>query len=165
MEQERLPFPFARVVEQLADTAGPRGFPAYMKQFLFWCGFSIPAAVVLWYMVGFFRLGFPVIAVGIENHVVHLSRYMPAFYARINFLIIAFAYFTDLGILFSIWFFYVLTWLQIGLSCRMGLGEGLGEFAGTREKAAPALAKAIRGILRQDAASQQRRQRRGRKGR
>ena len=34
-----------------------------------------------------------------------------------------------------------------------------------RDKAAPALAKAIRGILRQDAASQQRRQSRGRRGR
>ena len=34
-----------------------------------------------------------------------------------------------------------------------------------RDKAAPALAKAIRGILRQDAASQQRGRRRGRRGR
>ena len=43
VEQERLTFPFAQVAEELAETAGPRGFPEYMKQPLFWIGFSIPA--------------------------------------------------------------------------------------------------------------------------
>ncbi len=135
VEQERLPFPFARVAEDLAETAGPGGFPAYMRGGLFWAGFAIPAFVVLWYIIGYFRPGFPVIAVGIENHNLQIGRYVPPFYARINFLIIAFAYFTDLQVLFSIWFFFLVTWTQIGVTARLGLAEGLGDFAGTREQA------------------------------
>lgn len=135
VEQERLPFPFAKVTEELAETAGPKGFPLYMRQPLFWMGAIIPAVIVLWYMIGYFRPGFPVITVGIQNQAISISRYVPHFYARINFLIMAFAYFTDLQILFSIWIFFVLTWLQMGITNRLGLAEGLGQFAGTREQA------------------------------
>ena len=135
VDQERLAFPFAQVAEELAETADVQGLPAQLRQPLFWIGAAVPAAIVLWYTIGYWHPGFPVITVGIRNTTVPLSRYVPHFYARINFLIVAFAYFTDLRILFSIWFFYVLTWLQIGITNRMGLAEGLGQFAGTREQA------------------------------
>ena len=135
VEQERLAFPFAQVAEELAETAGPKGFPAYMKQPLFWIGFSIPTIIVLWYIIGYFNPGFPVITLGIQNYNVPLGRYVPSMFGRINFLIIGFAYFTDLQILFSIWVFWVLTWVQIGMTNRLGFAEGLGEFAGTREQA------------------------------
>ncbi len=135
VEQERLPFPFAQVAEELAETAGPNGFPNYMKQPLFWAGFAIPAGIVLWYIIGYFDPGFPVITVGIQNYNISLGRYVPSLHGRLNFLIIGFAYFTDLQVLFSIWVFWVLTWLQIGMTNRMGLAEGLGEFAGTRQQA------------------------------
>ena len=135
VEQERLPFPFAKVVEALAETAGPRGFPAYMKGPLFWIGFTLPAVVVLWYCIGYFYPGFPVIWLGVEQHNMQLGRYLPPYYVRINFLIIAFAYFTDLQILFSIWFFHALTWAEIGLINRTGMGEGLGDLSGAREQA------------------------------
>jgi hypothetical protein len=51
------------------------------------------------------------------------------------FPVVAFAYFTDLQVLFSVWFFYILTWLQIGSTIRLGIAEGLGAYAGTREQA------------------------------
>ncbi len=135
VEQERLPFPFAQVAEELAETAGPKGFPNYMKQPLFWAGFSIPAFIVLWYIIGYFDPGFPVITVGIQNYNISLGRYVPSLHGRLNFLIIGFAYFTDLQVLFSIWVFWLLTWFQMGITNRMGLAEGLGEFAGTRQQA------------------------------
>jgi len=135
VDQERLSFPFAQVTEELAQTAGERGLPAQLRQPLFWIGAVVPAVIVLWYTIGYFRPGFPVVTVGIQNHVINVNRYVPQFYARINFLIISFAYFTDLQILFSIWFFYILTWLQMGITNRMGLAEGLGQFAGTRQQA------------------------------
>jgi hypothetical protein len=135
VEQERLAFPFAIVAEELAETAGSKGFPAYMKQPLFWIGFAIPALIVLWYIIGYFKPGFPVITLGIQNYNISLGRYVPSMFGRINFLIVGFAYFTDLQILFSIWVFWVVTWLQIGVTNRTGFAEGLGEFAGTREQA------------------------------
>ena len=90
---------------------------------------------MLWYIIGYFDPGFPVITVGIQNYNISLGRYVPSLHGRLNFLIIGFAYFTDLQVLFSIWVFWVLTWLQIGMTNRMGLAEGLGEFAGTRQQA------------------------------
>ncbi len=135
VDQERLPFPFAQVAEELAATAGPRGFPAYVKGRLFWIGFSIPAFIVLFYIVGYFRPDFPVITLGIENESVDLGRYVPSLHGRLNFLIIAFAYFTDLQMLFSIWFFWVFTWVQMGMINRIGIAEGLGALGGTREQA------------------------------
>ncbi|MDP6039779.1 MAG: hypothetical protein QGG64_14605 [Candidatus Latescibacteria bacterium] len=135
VEQERLPFPFAQVAEELAETAGPKGFPEYMKQPLFWAGFSIPSFIVLWYIIGYFDSSFPVITVGIQNYNIPLGRYVPSLHGRLNFLIVGFAYFTDLQVLFSIWVFWLLTWFQIGFTNRLGLADGLGEFAGTRQQA------------------------------
>lgn len=135
VDKERIPFPFSRVTEELAETAGPKGFPSYMGQPLFWAGVVLPSFIVFWYIIGFFRPGFPVITLGVENYNVNLGRYVPSLHGRINFLIIAFAYFTDLQVLFSIWFFWVLTWLQIGLTNRLGFAEGLGVLAGTRQQA------------------------------
>jgi hypothetical protein len=73
-----------------------------MKEGLFWAGFSIPAFIVLWYIIGYFSPGFPTIPIGIENRSIRFGRYMPFLHGRINFLIIAFAYFTDLQVLLSI---------------------------------------------------------------
>jgi hypothetical protein len=135
VDQERLTFPFAQVAEELAETAGPRGFPEYMKQPLFWIGFAIPAFIVLWYIGGYFNPGWPTIPLGIENRSINLGRYVPFLHGRINFLIIAFAYFTDLQVLLSIWFFWVFTWIQIGVTNRLGVVEGVGDFAGAMQQA------------------------------
>ena len=135
VDQERLPFPFAQVTLQLAATARSKGFPDLLKGRLFWIGFSIPACIVLLYIVGYFRPDFPVITLGIENRAVNLGRYVPSLHGRLNFLIVGFAYFTDLQMLFSIWAFWVFMWLQIGALNRIGVVEGLGDLAGTREQA------------------------------
>ena len=134
VEQERLTFPFAQVAEELAETAGPKGFPQYMRESLFWIGFSVPAFLVLWYIGGYFYPGWPSIHIGIENRTIRLGRYMPFLHTRINFLIIAFAYFTDLQVLLSIWVFWVLTWMQIGITNRLGVVEGVGDFAGVMQQ-------------------------------
>lgn len=101
---------------------------------MLWIGFSIPAAIVLLYIVGYFRPNFQVITVGIENSKIDLGRYVLFLHGRLNFLIVAVAYFTDLQMLFSIWFFWVFTWIQMGMVNRVGLVEGLGEFGGTVEQ-------------------------------
>lgn len=135
VDQERLTFPFATVAEELAETAGPKGFPQYMREPLFWIGFSIPAFIVLWYIGGYFNPGWPSIPIGIENRSIRLGRYVPPLHGRINFLIVAFAYFTDLQVLLSIWVFWALTWIQIGVTNRLGVVEGVGDFGGAMQQA------------------------------
>ena len=72
----------------------------------------------------------PTIPIGIENRTIRLGRYVPFLHGRINFLIIAFAYFTDLQVLLSIWVFWVLAWIQIGVTNRIDVVEGVGDFGG-----------------------------------
>lgn len=135
VDQERIPFPFAKVIESLAENSASGIFPSYTKNRLFWIGALIPAFVVFWYMIGYFRPDFPVITLGITGHKIGLGRFVPPFNVNFYFPIVAFAYFTDLQVLFSIWFFYILTWLQIWSTVRFGFAEGLGTYAGTRQQA------------------------------
>ena len=135
VDQERIPFPFAKVIASLAQNNTSGIFPTYTKNRLFWIGVLIPTFVVFWYMIGYFRPDFPVITLGVTGHKISLGRFVPAFNVNFYFPIVAFAYFTDLQVLFSIWFFYILTWLQIWSTVRFGFAEGLGTYAGTRQQA------------------------------
>ncbi|MBT4137534.1 MAG: hypothetical protein HOE48_06435 [Candidatus Latescibacteria bacterium] len=135
VDQERIPFPFAKVIESLAEDNESGIFPSYTKNRLFWIGALIPIFVVFWFMIGYFRPDFPVITLGITGHKIGLGRFVPAFNVNFYFPVVGFAYFTDLQVLFSIWFFYVLTWLQIWSTVRFGIAEGLGTYAGTRQQA------------------------------
>jgi hypothetical protein len=56
----------------------------------------------------------------------HISRYIPDryFYVGINFFIMGFAYWTSLEVLFSIWVFYLLICLEVGLFNRFGFSIG-----------------------------------------
>ena len=134
VEYERIPFPFARVIEDLAGTRGKKVRQALVHGRLFWIGFAIPTFVILWYMLGYTRPDFPVIRLGILGTNYSLGRYMPRFRAHIYFPMIGFAYFTDLSVLLSIWVFYLLTWTQIGLTTRLGYAEGLGSYAGATQQ-------------------------------
>ena len=135
VDNERIPFPFAQVIESLADHTTSDIFPKYTKNRLFWIGFCIPVFVVFWYMIGYIRPDFPVITLGVTGHKISLGRFVPAFNVNFYFPVVAFAYFTDLQVLFSIWFFYIATWLQIWSTVRFGFAEGLGAYAGTRQQA------------------------------
>ena len=129
-----MPFPFAQVAEELAETAGPNGFPNYMKQPLFWGRFchSGRDCAVVYHRLFRSRLSRDYRG-GFRITTFRWDAYVPSLHGRLNFLIIGFAYFTDLQVLFSIWVFWVLTWLQIGMTNRMGLADGPG---GVRRDAA-----------------------------
>jgi hypothetical protein len=134
VDRERIPFPFARVIEDLAGTHGQEARHALVHGRLFWIGFAIPAFVILWYMFSYSRPDFPIIRLGILGTNYSLGRHLPRFRAHIYFPMVGFAYFTDLSVLLSIWVFYILTWSQIGVSSRLGLAEGLGQYAGATQQ-------------------------------
>lgn len=130
----RIPFPFARVIEDLAGTRGEEARHALVHGRLFWIGFAIPTFVIMWYMLGYSRPDFPIIRLGILGTNYSLGRHMPRFRAHLYFPMVGFAYFTDLSVLLSIWVFYLLTWSQIGLTTRLGFAEGLGSYAGATQQ-------------------------------
>jgi hypothetical protein len=133
-DRERIPFPFARVIEDLAGSRGEEARHALVHGRLFWIGFAIPTFIILWFMLGYARPDFPIIRLGILGTNYSLGRHIPRFRAHIYFPMVGFAYFTDLSVLLSIWIFYILTWMQIGVTSRLGLAEGLGQYAGATQQ-------------------------------
>ena len=125
-ERERLPFPLAQVPLLLAR-AGPEGEgdPPFYRRPLFWVGFAGPFLLVMWHVAHFFYPLLPDLRIDITWSSIRFGRDFPAMYTRVNFFIVGFAYFTDLRILLSIWFFHLLAALQVGLTSRVGLATGL----------------------------------------
>ena len=124
VERERLAFPLATVPLALTRPepgVTPRGF---LRDRLFYLGASVPLFIILWNMVGYFFASFPHISVfyGYPQLDITIARDFPALAAKGDFYVFAFAYFTNLNILLSIWFFHLLAVLQVGLSKRIGFG-------------------------------------------
>jgi hypothetical protein len=127
-QRERLAFPLVELPLLLIEDPEPgKRFPFYVGDRLFWIGFSIPATVLCWNIVGHFQPGFPTFAFVNSYNFLHIARNFMPYYLRFDFYIISFAYFTPLNILFSMWFFHVIGMTQDGISKRIGFGpEGYG---------------------------------------
>ncbi|OGG45424.1 MAG: hypothetical protein A3F84_06350 [Candidatus Handelsmanbacteria bacterium RIFCSPLOWO2_12_FULL_64_10] len=122
-DRERLAFPLVEAPLLFArEPEAGRMLPAFVGDRLFWAGYAIPAAMILWNVVGHFRPGTPTFGFLNNNNLLPLGRGFPDLYLRFDFYVICFAFFTHLDILFSMWFFHFLAALQIGLSHRLGLG-------------------------------------------
>jgi hypothetical protein len=127
-ERERLPFPLAEVPLLLARVHEERGTgPPFYRRPLFWAGFAVPFFIVMWHVATFFYPLLPDLRIDITWSSISFGREFPAMYTRVNFFIVGFAYFTDLRILLSIWFFHLLAALQVGLSARIGLATKLSD--------------------------------------
>lgn len=126
VERERLPFPLAEVPLLLARAREDQeaSTPFYRLP-LFWVGFAVPFLLVMWHVAHFFYPLLPDLPIDITWTSIRFGRDFPAMYTRVNFFIVGFAYFTDLRILLSIWFFHLLAALQVGMSTRVGLATEL----------------------------------------
>jgi len=128
VERERLPFPLAEVPLLLARAREDQGAstPFYRRP-LFWAGFAVPFLLVMWHVAHFFYPLLPDLRIDITWTSIRFGRDFPDMYTRVNFFIVGFAYFTDLRILLSIWFFHLLAALQVGLATRVGLAMELSD--------------------------------------
>ena len=127
VEKERIPFPLAQVpVEMIREADGKAIFPTFMRSRLFWIGFSIPFFIVVWNIGHYFSPFFPVIPAIGGSHI-SIGRDFPEISVGLSFHLIGFAYFANLDVLASIWFFYLLSVLQIGISNKLGFSIGSSE--------------------------------------
>ena len=125
VERERLAFPLARVPLELIEGAVQgKTFPTFFRDRLFWLGFWIPMAVILWNITGYFFPEFPAIPLIRGYKFLRIAKSFPAIFIRINFFIFAFAFLTDLDVLFSVWFFHVFNVVLIGIYNRVGYTIG-----------------------------------------
>ncbi len=128
-ETERLPFPAVQVALEMVQESDDSIWPPLLRNRAFWIGLAIPVTIVSWNCISYFlpdlpRL--PVTRAGGGVTFLHVSRYISDryFYIGINFFIMGFAYWTSLEVLFSIWIFYLLICLEVGLFNRFGFSIG-----------------------------------------
>ena len=122
-QNERLVYPLATTAMELAsEPQSGHALPAFMRQTLFWIGFSVGFVMIAWNILAYFWPGVPIFPTG-ENWSgtwLYLGNEFPGIRLKLNLYTVGFVYLTNLEILFSVWFFYVLNVFQIGLFNRMG---------------------------------------------
>ena len=120
MENERLRFPVMEMPEQLLEEDEKSALPPLMRNWLFWIGTGTPLFVISWNVIGYFVPSFPRIAVQDLNGF-YLGQDFPAIFLMVLFPVLGFAFFVNLEISFSIWFFYLLAVIQAGIMNRVGI--------------------------------------------
>lgn len=127
VERERLVFPIAQVAVELAEqSTGAGRMPPLLRNRLFWVAFAIPFSILSWNIINWFYPQVPAIGFATGSFAqLTIHPDFPTFYPMFNFLVMGFAYFTNLEILLSIWLFHLLAILQAGTMTRVGLGLGL----------------------------------------
>lgn len=131
VERERLTFPLVQVPLLLATEPEPgRLLPAVLRDRLFWLGFVVPFACILWNIVGYFQPAWPTMGFLTDFYAKQIGPDFPDLIIKFDPYVICFAFFTNLEILLSLWLFHYLTLLEIGVTTRLGLSGG-GEESGT----------------------------------
>ncbi|MBI4552522.1 MAG: hypothetical protein HY710_09675 [Candidatus Latescibacteria bacterium] len=122
VESERLTFPLARIPLALVQNLHPRSaLPAITKDRLFWFGFGMTLAILIWNIFSFFDAvpPIPIGAMYVTN--VTIAQSFPGFPVKFNYLIAGVAFFTNLDVLASVWVFFIISLLQIGVMNRLGV--------------------------------------------
>jgi hypothetical protein len=120
IEHERLTFPVMEMPRQLLEEDRDTILPPLMRDPLFWLGVGIPLLVISWNVVPYFVPSFPRITIQDLNSL-YLGQDFPPIFLMILFPVLGFAFFVNLEISFSVWFFYLLAVIQAGIMSRVGL--------------------------------------------
>lgn len=119
VQNERLLYPLASVGATLAQASPDRIRPDALRGGLFWAGFCISFGIVAWNILVYFWPVLPKLPWGIKWTV--FVKGFPRINTGINYFTAGFAYFANLNILFSIWFFFILFfWIENGILNRIG---------------------------------------------
>ncbi len=127
-QNERLVYPLVSVPAALTSSesddrqgSGSPG-PALLRNRLFWLGAGVSFSVLGWNMLSYISPTIPQIP--LKNVWFGVGRGFPGLEWRLNFFVLGFAYFANVDVLLSIWFFRVVYMLQAGISNRLGLVTG-----------------------------------------
>jgi len=121
MDHERLVFPITEVPRLLTEEESGRALPPILRSKVFWIGCAFPLLILLFNTVSYFEPGFPKIPLPGGGTQVQLYRGAPHFNLNFYFPIVGFMYFVNTNISFSIWFFFVLTILELGVVSWAGI--------------------------------------------
>jgi len=123
---ERLTFPLAAIPIQLVHVnPGERVAPIFKRK-LFWIGFAAVAGVLIWNLGGYLSPGWPKIRIyrGYWPGRREIIPDFPMTAFRVMPMVIGFLYLCNLDLLFSLWFFWLLGWIEAGLADTTGFTVG-----------------------------------------
>ena len=128
---ERLNFPLMGVPIALVEEAPGRRAAPVLRKRLFWIGIAASGGVLSWNIVQYFAPAWPRIDIYAlaGNTSQQLIRGFPEINFRIMPLVIGFLYLANLDLLLSLWVFYLLGWIEAGISETTGFAVGA---AGTK---------------------------------
>lgn len=118
-DNEKLAYPLVAVPENLID--GNRTLPTVFYNPLFWIGASVPFVLLTWKTLSWFFPLLPTLDIFPHAGKFNFTRYSPHIYVEpLNCFTIGFAYFANLQVLFSVWFFFLLHVIEGGIFNRLG---------------------------------------------
>ncbi|HID31732.1 MAG TPA: hypothetical protein EYP19_17260, partial [Desulfobacterales bacterium] len=127
VENEKLRFPLAEIPLMLMKRSKGSFLPDFARTRVFWIGFFLPIAIICWNISSWFNPLFPniplIVGYNTFPRIVIATGY-PEIFAKIDAYVIPFAFLTRMDVLFSVWFFYLLAVLQVGLFSRVGYSIG-----------------------------------------
>ncbi|MBM3264936.1 MAG: hypothetical protein FJY97_16120 [candidate division Zixibacteria bacterium] len=122
VERERLTFPLVKVPMILVEQGDPASpLPRVAHNRLFWYGFIFSFGIICWNILGYWDLVPPFLQGGNARTPLILAQAFPVIQFKVNFPVIAICFFTELNILFSIWFFFLIATLQAGIMNTIGV--------------------------------------------
>lgn len=125
VEKERLLFPLMGVPIALIEESDEKALlPPLMKNKVFWIGFIVPLTIVFWNIIHYFVPLFPHISL---HGSISIGRGFPQIITIVFFPLIGFAFLVNLDVLLSVWFFYLLSVVQVGIYNRIGFSIGSAE--------------------------------------
>jgi len=124
---ERLTYPLAQVPLLMTEGEGDSSpWPRFLRQRMFWLGALIPLTLVAWEILGWFYPTLP--STGLfQGRYISTARDFPPIRFQLFLPLIGFTYLINLDVSFSIWFFYLLGIIQVGILKRFGMGIGSGD--------------------------------------
>ncbi len=126
-EKERLTFPMATFPLGLLEESEGGRLPAVFHNRVFWAGAVFTGGIICWNIAGYFLHTLPRIMLfdHWRTKAVHVGYHFPDYYLRVQPLLMGLAYLCPLDLLFSFWFYNLLTILKVGTLNRTGFAVGL----------------------------------------
>ena len=118
VEREKLTFPLMELPRGLVDEEDGRSAPL-LRSGAFYLGCALSMAVILYDIVGYFYPGFPQLDIG-RGRVLQIDPDFPAFHMSLRLPVLGFAFLASTQISLRIWVFYVVAFIQEGVTNMIG---------------------------------------------
>ncbi len=121
-QHEKIVFPAMEPILEMTAGAGSgnRFLPEFMQGKVFWTGFGVVFFIFSWNIVSWFNPSFPTFPTA-EGTWIPLGRAFPPQWIFVSTVVICFAYFASLEVLFSLWFFDLVFIFEGGMLNRLGV--------------------------------------------